>query len=48
MSKKKDTDLRQVMAEEGSRGRQHPVKAVTLDKETTNQESYRDAHKQRV
>ena len=33
MSKKKDVDLRQVMAEEGSRGRHHPVKAVALEKE---------------
>ena len=31
MAKKKNTDSRQVMAEERSRGSRHPVKAVTLE-----------------
>ncbi|HMD83196.1 MAG TPA: hypothetical protein VKO18_00685 [Terriglobia bacterium] len=31
MEKKRDVDLRQVMAEEGSRGRRHPVRAATLE-----------------
>ena len=33
MAKKKDDDLQQVMAEERSRGRRHPVRAVTLERE---------------
>jgi hypothetical protein len=33
MSKKKDVELRQVMAEEGSRRKRHPVKAVTLERQ---------------
>jgi len=32
MAKEKDVDLMQLMAEEGSRGRRHPVKAVTLER----------------
>jgi len=34
MAKKKDrdTELRQVMAEEGSRGKRHPVRAVDLER----------------
>jgi hypothetical protein len=32
MEKKKDVDLRQVMAEEGSRGRRHPSRAATLER----------------
>jgi hypothetical protein len=28
---KRDLDLQQVMAEEGSRGKRHPVRAVTLE-----------------
>ena len=31
MAKKKDVDLEQVMAEERSRGRRHPVKAENLE-----------------
>jgi hypothetical protein len=31
MEDKKDADLKQVMAEERSRGRRHPVRAVTLE-----------------
>ena len=31
MAKKKDEDFQQVMAEEGSRGRRHPVKAENLE-----------------
>ena len=30
--KDKDTELQQVMAEEGSRGRRHPVRAVDLER----------------
>jgi len=33
MSEKDDVDLRQVMAEEGSLGSRHPLKAVTLERE---------------
>ena len=33
MSKKKDLGLQDVMAEEGSRGRRHPVKAVNLERQ---------------
>ncbi len=33
MANKTDEDLRQVMAEEGSRGRRHPLRTVTLERE---------------
>ena len=32
MEKEKDVELRQVMAEEGSRGRRHPSRAATLER----------------
>ena len=31
MGKKKDIELQQVMAEEGSRGRRHPVRTINLE-----------------
>ncbi len=31
MEKKRDVDLRQIMAEEGSRGRRYPLRAATLE-----------------
>lgn len=33
MTKAKDDDLRQMMAEERSRGKRHPVRAETLERE---------------